>query len=302
MTNRSTKGFSLVELVIGVAVIAMMAAIGFASLSGYKQGVDVQKLEADVATLNRAVSAYVVNGGDLTAVTDLEEVVAKLKTKAASAQMAQLVGVKGAFIDLRTTPVMQTAAEALTTEPRAVWDPSLKQFQLTNAGTGAKKFVLNGNPSVAVEEMREVKLRHATEDKWVWDYDDSAMPSRQTFTALPTATLTPSAASVPSGGTILQPPTFSLPGGSYPLVDYSLTLNLTNPNPAGVSQLVVSLNGGLFDYYPSGVVTVAAGTTVAAYARSLDPDYWIDSSIDSQLYKRLPLWNSISVLQCQSSQ
>ncbi|MCB1094826.1 MAG: prepilin-type N-terminal cleavage/methylation domain-containing protein [Verrucomicrobiae bacterium] len=287
--DRLKKGFSLVELVIAVAVIAMIAAIGFASFSGYRKAVEARKLESDVSTLNRAVSAYLTNGGSLASITDIEQIIAKLKTKAASAQQEQVVGLKGAFIDPRLSAVMQTTAEASTAEPRAIWDASLLKFQIKNSGLGVKKFVLTGNPSATVEEVRDIKLKHATEDNWVWDYDEQTLPPRQTFTTLPTATVTPAAAPVPVGGVFLQPPTFSLLGGSYPLVDYSLTINLTNPNPPGVSQLVVSLNGGLFDYCPSGMVSVVPGTTVAAYTKSIDPDYWIDSTTDSHLYETTPV-------------
>ena len=108
MNKASLKnGFSLVEIVVVVAVIGALAALGFAVLVKYKTPVAVVKMEQDVATLNSAVRGYLASGGSLDSVTGLEDVLAKLKTKAASAQEDEIAGLKGSFIDRRSKAVMQ---------------------------------------------------------------------------------------------------------------------------------------------------------------------------------------------------
>ena len=289
--NKSFQyGFSHAEIVVAIAVFGVIAAAGIAVLPRYDKAVSGVKLEQDVATLNRAVVSYLTNGGSLGSVSDLEDVVSKLKTRAASSQADQVVGLKGSFIDRRTQAVMQTAIEASSTEPRAIWNAAVQRFQVTTSGIGAKEFVLNETASAAAEEVRDMNLKHASEDNWVWDYEDVAFPGRPSYTELPVAMVVPTPpTSTGSAASPLQEPVFSISGGTYPLIDYDLSLTISNPNPAGVSQIVVSVDGGAFEIYSSSALNVSPGSTIAAYAITIDPDYWSDSATVTNTYETTPV-------------
>ena len=69
-----SPGFTLVELVAAIAIIGALAAVAFGFLSSYKAPIESVKIEQDVATLNRAVAGYQINGGSLDSVTDLQDV------------------------------------------------------------------------------------------------------------------------------------------------------------------------------------------------------------------------------------
>lgn len=289
-----SRGFSLIELMVVVAALGLVATVGFGVFSHYKAPIAGMKLEKDAATLNAAVSSYLASGGALDSVTEVEAVLAKLKTRAAAEQVAEIAGLKGTFLDRRVKAVMQTAAEAATSEPRLVWNESLKRFNVATGGeAGAKKIVLDeaitGAPA---EETRDVKLKLATEDKWVWDYSESSLPSRKSYSEVPVATIVPTSASTPGAGSMgpLQAPSFSEAGGNRPLTDYNLTLILSDPNPPGTSQMMVSTDGGSsWNIYSSAAISVSIGMTVSAYSASIDPDDWLDSPVVSEVYTTTPV-------------
>jgi prepilin-type N-terminal cleavage/methylation domain-containing protein len=289
-----TKGFSLVELVVAVAVIGLLAAMGFSVFSRYKAPIAEVKLGKDVATLNSAVKVYLASGGSLDSVTDLEAVLAKLKTRIASSQIETVSGPKGAFIDRRAKAVMQTTAEAATSEPRLVWVPAQLRFSVATSGTGGAKEIalddaITGAPT---EETRDVKLKLATEDKWIWDYTDATLPSRPSYSEVPVATIIPTSPTTSGGAKsgILIAPSFSILGGTYPLSNYDLTLTLSDTNPSGLAYVMYSLDGGTnWEIYSSGALPITPGSTVSAYCAATDPDEWIDSSLITETYLTTPV-------------
>lgn len=282
------------EIVVVVAAIGLVVTVGFAVISRYQQPIAGVKLEKDVATLNNAVAAYLASGGSLDSVTEVEAVLAKLKTRAASSQVDEMSGLKGTFIDLRAKPVMQTAAEAATSAPRVVWNPTRKKFLVTNSGDpGVKEILLDEAITGApVEEVRNVNLKLATEDKWVWDYSDSPLPGRAGYSEVPVASVSPTSPTVTGAGSMgpLQEVEFSAPGGPYPLSAYDLNLNLSDPNPPGISQIVVSIDGGTtWATHSSGAISVSIGMSVSAYAMSINPDMWSDSVVITETYTTTPV-------------
>jgi general secretion pathway protein G len=73
----SPKGFTLVELLIVVAIIGILAATGIALYASVQQRARVAKAQADIRALAAAASAYQAHVGTLpTALTDLTVTVA----------------------------------------------------------------------------------------------------------------------------------------------------------------------------------------------------------------------------------
>ena len=169
-----------------------------------------------------------------------------------------------------------------------VWVAADKRFQVATSGTGgAKEIVLDDAITGApAEETRDVKLKLATEDNWVWDYTDVAFTGRPSYTELPVASVTPTSPTAPVSGSSgpLAAPTFSEAGGTFPLITFDRPLTITDNNTGGISQLMYAVNGGTYAVYPSAGLSVAPGSTISAYAMSVDPDNWTDSPIVSETY------------------
>lgn len=284
----SEAGFTLIEAAVVVTSVGVMAALCFALFSDYKRPIETVKLENDVATVNSAVSGYLASGGSLDSITDPEAVIAKLKTTTSNSQAMGIVGLKGSFLDRRLTAVMQSSGEAATEQPRAVWIPSKKRFGVTTSGSvGVKEFLLGAASGTATQESRSTLFQPNTGEKWLWNYEDSSPPNRETYSDVAVNNVSPTAATYESNSAQLQAPEFSLAGDSYSLADYDLKLSISNPNPEGSSQLMVTTDGSTWQIHSSGAVPVAPGMTVSAYAQSSD-DTWSDSTVVTETYEAIP--------------
>ena len=100
-----SRGFSLLELLIVLAAMSSVAAMGYVHFSSTTEAVKAAKLRQDVAALNTAVRTYLMSGGDLSTVADGAAVIAKLKTTASAAHRSTLAGLRGSMVDLRLRAV-----------------------------------------------------------------------------------------------------------------------------------------------------------------------------------------------------
>ena len=114
--------------------IGVISALGFYSVSHYLTGVRNHKLKKDVTTVNAAIQAYKLNGGDLSGVNSGEAAIAKMKTQVDALQADQVVGFTGAVVDPRLS---LTVVPASPNRKRAVWDSAGKRFVVISGGTQA---------------------------------------------------------------------------------------------------------------------------------------------------------------------
>lgn len=296
------RAFTLVEVLVGIAVVSALASVGYVTVGNVREGARENKLQADVISINAAVQAYLGNGGKIPDDATAETVIAKLKTRANDAIGAQMMGVKGSFLDARVQPDLQSGDEAGGAQLRAVWNAAQKRFVLAREGSGGiKSFNLDGDASAEpAKEARTVNLKASDvtsgQPVWVWDHaenvaavTDPGAPPQGGATAslgpVVTATTTP-----------LSPPIFSVATGTYDVVEleqFYQANQLASLDPSGAFSVKVT------DPNPPGVSTLSSGSTVAvaanssaqpknAYAHSLDPDVWRHSGTVTETYSIKP--------------
>ena len=301
-SNSKFAALSLMELLILVAVIGVLATIGVSTMGiGVLSGTQSVKREQDIRVLNSAVSAYMASGGDLSGVTDPGQVLAKLKTRVSAEQQRRIPGLAGNFLDTEVELVMQTEEEARTDDPRIRWNSGTSHFEISYTGDpGIKMLNTQSRPTGAgevevVSEDRSAGLKYSAEGTWIWDYQDvaptiAAGPS--TFTTGSTPDSTPSTPTGPPTSPMpvpkksLQPPLFSIPGGRYPGYEFTMALTLSDPNPAGASQIYYSVNYGTWVLYATGTpISVTPDSSIKAQAMPVNKAIWDPSApIDERYY------------------
>lgn len=293
---RKSSGLSLVEVVILVSVIGILAAMGTSRLVTRTRDVANEvKLEQDLRVLNSAVSAYLASGGDLSGVSDPSDVLVRLKTRASVEQRRRLPGLGGSFLSGEVEFEYQSEEEAKSDAPRLAWSAKRNRFDLIReGGAGIRKVVTNQSgavPSGEAEEERATAMQFSAKSSWIWDYQDaaaiptvgpSAIPTRDPPPAFPSA---PSAPSPPVAKNLLQPPIFSIPGGSFPEYDFPVSLDLTDPNPGGAGRVFYSENyGPWLQLEPGNHVSVASETSIKAQVVPVDFSKWSPSTVAEELY------------------
>jgi prepilin-type N-terminal cleavage/methylation domain-containing protein len=300
--------FTLVEVLLVVSVLAIISGAAYQGVVQVRKSARENKLQNDVATINRAIPVYLIAGGDLTSSDTANSVLAKLKTRRSedSAAVSALPG--GAVIDQRITPELQSEEEAATTDKRAVWNGSAFEVVSGPGPRGIKEFILqdalaaNGaavdpdrkDPSLQVHDLREGP-------GWVWDYRDitpeeaAALnnPNTSDPTSTPTPSPAPSASPTPDPARIAIHPmisgptevTYAAAGGQMANGNATVTAFLTGSvvgtipaNKAGKVTVTLKLEGdsaGGTDAAPAtlGISTSAfAGITTVIGTASLDAD------------------------------
>lgn len=300
-TTSTSRGHSLVEMVTAVGVIAAVAGICLSLVGRFKENSDIQKLEGDLATLNRAADVYLANGGAFETTTDVDSMLAKLKTYPLSTQRQSIVGLRGPMVDMRVKAVPMTTEEEATDRPRAKWNNDTNQLMLVTSGPGIKEFILGTVPPI-IEEVRQSTVEYASVSDWVWDYGTDGTNDRPGYGGDVTTSDESPLTSLGGGGgggggsfnpgdyqTKLEPPVFSLPGGFYEYFNFPLVVNLSNPNGEGNSQILYCIGNGSWEIYTGGEIIVPGdySTSVRAYCSSSNPDFWIDSDEAVEIYETL---------------
>ncbi len=297
-TTRRDQAFTLVEILLVMAAVAILSGAAIVAVGNARESTRVGKLESDVATINAAIQAYLVNGGSLPVSATPQQILARLKTTADATSAPTIPGLRGSFVDRRLTTDMQTAGEAGTTQTRALWDGANRRFVIMASGAaGVKNFRLDdtigGNDFGT--ETRTPPLKVA-DDGWVWDYADVSGGTPAGPGGAPgTTTVTPGTPPTAPTAQQLAAPAFSQTGGSFALINFDFPLTLSNPNPPGTSQIFFTVNGGPFALYQGQTLTVTPTTAITAYAATSDPDRWTDSNIAAHTYQATPVALSISL-------
>lgn len=300
-TTSKSRGHSLVEMVTAIGVIAVVAGICLTLVGRFKENSDAQKLEGDLATLNRAADVYLANGGAFETSTDVDSMLAKLKTYPLSTQRQTIVGLRGPMVDMRVKAVPMTAAEEATSRPRAIWRTDSSRLMLVNSGPGIKEFVLGTVPPI-IEEVRNSTVEYASVSDWVWDYGTDGTNDRPDYGGDVTTNEETPYTSLGGGGgggggsfnpetyrIDLSPPLMSLPGGFYEYLNFPLVVTLVNPNEDGTSQILYKIGNTSWEIYNGGNLVIPSdySTTLQAYCSSADPDFWNDSETAEEVYETL---------------
>jgi prepilin-type N-terminal cleavage/methylation domain-containing protein len=153
-------GYSLVEVIVVVALISAASAGAFFVISGVTKDSADTKLLRDVATINRAIGVYQASGGNLSDVSEPQAVIDRLKSKMTETEAKQMAGLRGSLVDTRLKAVLQDSGQAALSEQRAFWNPGRQGFYVANSGAiGVREFVLD--ESLAEVDMALVhEIRH----------------------------------------------------------------------------------------------------------------------------------------------
>lgn len=286
------RGFTLVEVLLFVGVMAVMASTGFVVLVSTREAAKENKLSADTAHVNEVLQIYMANGGTLPATYNSTNMIKMLKARADASSAAKTMGLTGSYLDVRTTVQEQTAEEAATTQLRAHWTGS--GYVITNGGgIGIKEFNLDDSLAAApitTNSRDPGVLGVDTNKQWIWDYTDKD-PTAVASGATPATADRPGyAAGAASAAASLNAPI--VPNGTFPLINFNPSYYVTitdGSNPSNVSQLYYATStGGGFALY-SGSFAVTPGTTVSAYDKSIDPSRYSDSVVASGTVAAAPV-------------
>lgn len=270
----------MMELLITVAVLGTVAGIGLVSASNVKGSAQRTKLEANVASLNRAVSAYLANGGKIPTTSSAVQVITGLKKVAGNG--SRLAGYEGSFVDSRLMAVSSTQS-ASSTHPLVVWDANSMKFVLsTNASTGIEEFRFDSVESARQSETREQRVKLSAQSNWVWDFADAGVAGQQPSMIGVSEVAEDAHPADPNSSGSLLPPAFSILGGTLPSDQFPLALVLTNPNPTG-GTIKYALDGGAWMDY-SEPLPIVPGQEISAFVSAQGAQSSHDSYIRSELY------------------
>ncbi len=174
------RGISMVELLATVVVIALIVSAGFILVGKVAENSKFTKLEVDVASINTSINVYLASGGNLDGLTEPQTIIDKLKTARALPNAERYAGLRSSMIDKRLAAVMQTAAEAATSTPRAIWNDAKDRFEVADTGSnGVKHFILDDAMAAVfygTEERADSAIDVNPDDGWVWIGGADASP------------------------------------------------------------------------------------------------------------------------------
>ncbi len=287
-------GFSLVELVLTITLLGVLVSVFVVNTGSQSVAVADPKLEADVRQLNQMVNLYKADGGSLSSLTQVGDVLAKLKNHRSESTLKSHTGAaSGSLLDARVEPVLGSGQAG---RMRAVWNSPRQMFELS-AGTQEGAFAFDFNAARAADagqtDKREdlaVKYNAATGPGWVWGSvaKESAIPYRapsstggtgQTRMFDPNQPKPSESGEGGSGGTggtggsggggddgpddpvpaVKLPAPNAIPsGGSYAYASFPGTVTLSaNGAPAGESVLQYRINGGAWQAHSGGAISIS---------------------------------------------
>ena len=304
------QGFSSLELLAAVAVLAILASVAINMVLTSQQTILTGKLAADVRTLNTQVGVYLSEGGSLAGADDVQTVLSRLKTRRTTALAHQQTSAAtGTFVDMRLSTRLMTDDEAESTQYRVVWDSVNQIFSMTNQSgkAGVAEFILDDSLAASgntYETRSNTSTVYNSNNGWVWANDGNGGPDKLTPTVVtlvdssvatsvfdPTSTppsTDPGGSSSSSGPTALPTPVITPVGGSFSAPTFPNTVSIDSNGAPGASDLqykIIPASGtstGWHDY--AGPVAISYGDTVVATNISLDPTQYTNSGSVSQTY------------------
>ncbi|MCB1234655.1 MAG: hypothetical protein KDM91_06250 [Verrucomicrobiae bacterium] len=149
-SHRRSRGEAVSNLLAYLAVSGVFASLIYPGVARFIDAASESKLAADAHILNRAVSVYVQNGGEIPEGLSMGEALERIQSPPwgqpirltyHSLPDTDLAGKDGATAIL--SPVMQTQREAEKGKIRILWNEAVRGFEITEIGKpGAKAFEL----------------------------------------------------------------------------------------------------------------------------------------------------------------
>ncbi len=280
-----TLAFSLVEVMVIVAIIGVTATIAIPLVTGVPDASKKAKLEQDVAIVNNAIDSYLAAGGNPENLTP-SGILPALKSRVYGGMPAEMLGPQGPFLDPAViTNRTDFAWSALfTTEPR----PRFYVVQNTNG------VIFGQGPAMAVGGVAE--RPDEARPSWLWAYAEATPPSdMETFTPVAVDNTAP-AANIPLPGITLGPPLISPGSRTDYLWGFPLPVTLINPNPQRSSRIYYKVGSGNFSLYEDGsALMIGPGSSLVAVCVSLDPSRYYNSTTASNFYGVIPLELSVKI-------
>jgi type II secretory pathway pseudopilin PulG len=253
------------EFLATVGMIGILGGITLSIFVGMSESAKETKLQANVESLNQAITVYRSNGGTLASGISAQQVLTQLKTTGDDVTKKTLPGYRGSYVDARLIAVDIAAGDF---GKRAVLDSTSFRFETADAGAGIR-FELQDDATAdyGVEESRVTDTPgFAKTSSWVCDFTEVTPSSAVLGTPIAVNDMDP--VSTPGYHSPLQlaPPIFSIPGGNHPSADFPLTLTLSNDpiNPVG-SVVKYSIDGLPWQTYEGTPIMVAVDQSVVAY-------------------------------------
>jgi type II secretory pathway pseudopilin PulG len=281
----AVRGFSLVEILVIVAVIGVVSTVAIPLVTGVPEAAKKEKLEQDVVVVNNAIDSYLALGGDEGQLT-AANVLTALKSRVYGGMPAEMIGPQGPFLDptVATNATDFSWSAVFTTEPRP-------RFVVERSTAGV---IFGKGPTAEIGELAE-QVDEAR-PSWLWSYVETQPSVASAEIFRPSAAAEAPSTFSPTALSKLQSPGFEPSGGTFPLAAFStMELELSDPNPAGSSRIFFSTDeGASWSAYQSPLPIVPG--LVAAGAVSLDPSRYSNSDPVTQIYKAQPqlTWSNTS--------
>jgi len=311
LRRNTAAGFSLVEMVITIAVLAVVATVSSLAISGVNRSAQHSKLETDVQTLNSAIKLYVSNGGNLGLLSDPGAVLSKLKTTRSKVDKTLHAGApSGRLIDARVAAV---AVPDTSWKMRASYSAATQRFTASETGAGVE-FVLDetiAESAAIIETRSHGPVNYAQNSSWVWDHTATNNPPApqgpsvfdtnpdvsDTSPTLPPVTPpppppTPGPSPRPPTPAPLSPPRLATPifdkgWGAYSETQFPLPVTITNRPASPIADVIYQVNSDAWLPY-TGPVAVPMNSSLRAQFLSKDTAARLDSQQSYAYYYPVP--------------
>jgi prepilin-type N-terminal cleavage/methylation domain-containing protein len=318
-----SDGFSLLELVITIAIIGVIVTLGVSLIGNDTASARVAKLESDVSTLNQMVALYVADGGSVAGLTSPQAVLDKMKRIRPQSEWQRHVGMaSGRLLDVRLRAKM-TSGPDHNNSPRATWNRSKQRFVLSQAqGNAVSEFYLDeslAGTDFGTERRTKSNVTFNTKTKgWVWGASVSD-PAANYLNPQPFGTPNPADGFNPdeeapptneppadpgnggdggSGGGSGDPtpptlvklprPTISPAGGTFAFASFPSSATIDrNGAPPEASNMMYRINSGAWVIYHGGPIPITPAMNIQARNETTRPAEYATSSTISQTYYRL---------------
>ncbi len=318
------NGFSLLELLMTIAILGVITGLGASLLSDDTGSARVAKLESDISTLNQMVAIYVSEGGSVAGLTTPQSVLDKMKRTLPQSEWQKHVGpVTGRLVDVRLQARVSSRPDNDGNQ-RAVWNRSKQRFELTNAsGNAVSEFYLD--PALASanygteRRARPTLAFNSSKSGWIWGSSTSdptgsyltpqTTPPKTTGNGFDPNEVAPSSSDPPpdqppgddsgqggGGGGGSTPPTLSrLPqplvspaGGTFAYSSFPNVVTLSsNGAIPDVSKLMYSINAGPWTEYTGAALPLTPAMNIQVRNETTRPAEYATSDINAQSFYRL---------------